>query len=69
MCFMAPGAKAASKPTDASQSQARGPATVTLPQREVTGVTSTCNWVYSHCSHSSNAAAVRSTPALVVLTQ
>jgi len=63
------GDSACSKPTEASQSQARGPATVTFPQREVMGVTSTRSVVYSHCSHSSNAAAVRSTPALVVLTQ
>ncbi len=66
---MASGASAASKPHAASQCQACGPATVTLAQREVTGVTSTLKSVYSHCSHSSKAAAVRSAPAVVVLTQ
>jgi len=69
ICIIALGANAASKPMADSQCQALGPATVTLPQRDVTDVTTTRRFVYSHCSHSSNAAVVRSTPALVVLTQ
>ena len=69
MCLNCPGASAASKPAASSQRQARGPATVMFAQREVTGVTSTLKSTNSHCSHSSKAAAVRSMPAVVVLTQ
>ena len=69
MCAQDAGESWGDTPAASSTRQAFGPASVTLSQLEVTGVTRTFMSGYSHCSHSSNAAAVRSAPPLLVVTQ
>src|ERR1700722_1005198 len=69
MCGQDAGASSGEAPAASSTRHALGPAIVTLSQLDVTGLTRTLMPGYSHCSHSSNAAAVRSAPLLLVVTQ
>src|ERR1700722_4491797 len=69
MCAQDAGESSGEAPAASSTRQALGPATVTLSQLDVTELTRTLMPGYSHCSHSSNAAAVRSAPLLLVVTQ
>ena len=69
MCGIAAGAQDGGRPARSSSRHASGPATVRFAHCPVTGTTLVREDRYSHCSHSSNAAAVRSTPALVTFSQ